>query len=385
MNQKPVRILHLIEHLVIGGAERVLVDIVANIDKDKFNSIVCVYQNENPLRDELVRAGYSVIYLRKSLLTPLFPKFLKPLFLLIESIIFVIRLAKLMRDKNIRILHTHLFSAGLWGRLASLLGGRPKIITTEHTTADWAKSLKKRVFNRLLNPITDRIVAVTDTVGKTVVDVQKVVPGQVIIIPNGIKIDSFSASKNSKHKTILPGSKPRIAIISSLTPVKRHDLLFKALKVCFKQIPTISCCVIGDGPERAGLEQMVRDLDISNFVFFLGNRNDVNELLRDVEIVVSTSDYEGLPMNLLEAMAAGVPVVATDAGGNKDLVDSGKTGILVERGNVDAIANGICKIIGNHDLSEKLRLNGFKTVEENYSLDEIIKKWEKLYTSLLFP
>ncbi len=384
MNQEPVRILHLIENLIIGGAERVLVDIVTNIDKDKFKSIVCVYRNENPLLDELVRAGYPVIYLRKNLLTPVFPKFLKPLFLLLESIILVIRLAKLMRENNIQILHTHLFSAGLWGRLAALIGGRPKIITTEHTTTDWEKSLKKTVANRLLNPITARIVAVTDTVGKTVADVQKVVPGQVIIIPNGIKIENFSANKTTKHKTILPGSKPRIAIISSLTPVKRHDLLFTALKVCSKQIPTISCCVIGDGPERAGLEQMARDLGIANFVFFLGNRNDVNEILRGVDIVVSTSDYEGLPMNLLEAMAAGVPVVATDAGGSKDLIDSGKTGILVERGNVDAIANGICKIIENHDLSEQLRLNGYKTVEENYSLEKIIKKWEKLYISLLF-
>ena len=384
MNQEPVRILHLIESLVVGGAERVLVDIVTNIDKSKFKSIVCVYRDENPLRDELEEAGYPVIYLRKNLLTPLFPKFLKPFFLLIDSIIFVIRLAKLMRDKNIQILHAHLFSAGLWGRLAALLGGRPKIITTEHTTTDWEKSLKKTVSNRLLNPITDRIVAVADTVGKTVIDVQKVVPGQVIIIPNGIKLDSFSANKTAKHKTILPGSKPRIAIVSSLTPVKRHDLLFKALKVCVKRVPTISCCVIGDGPERAGLEQLARNLGIENFVFFLGNRNDVNELLRDVDIVVSTSDYEGLPMNLLEAMAAGVPVVATDAGGSKDLVDSGKTGILVERGNVDAIANGICKIIENQDLSEQLKLNGYKIVEEHYSLDKIIKRWEKLYTSLFF-
>jgi hypothetical protein len=151
MNQEPVRILHLIEHLVIGGAERVLVDIVTNIDKDKFKSIVCVYRNENPLLDELVKAGYPVRYLRKNLLTPLFPKFLKPLLLFIESIIFVIRLAKLMRDKDIQILHTHLFSAGLWGRLAALFGGRPKIITTEHTTTDWEKSLKKTVSDRLLN------------------------------------------------------------------------------------------------------------------------------------------------------------------------------------------------------------------------------------------
>lgn len=384
MNQESVRILHLIEHLVVGGAERVLVDIVKNIDKDKFKSIVCVYRDENPLLDELVKTGYPVIYLRKNLLTPLFPKFLKPLFLLIESIIFVIRLAKLMRDNNIQILHTHLFSAGLWGRLAALIGGRPKIITTEHTTTDWEKSLKKTVSNRLLNPITDRIVAVTDTVGKTVIDVQKVVPGQVIIIPNGINIDNFSYGKTAKRKTILPGSKPRIAIISSLTPVKRHDLLFEALKICFKRIPTISCCVVGDGPERAGLEQIVRNLGISNFVFFLGNRNDVNEILADVDIVVSTSDYEGLPINLLEAMAAGVPVVATDVGGNKDLVDSGKTGILVERGNVEAIANGICNVIENHDLSEQLGRNGYKAVEENYSLDKIIKKWEKLYISLLY-
>jgi len=142
--------------------------------------------------------------------------------------------------------------------------------------------------------------------------------------------------------------------------------------------------VIGDGPERVGLEQMARDLGITNFVFFLGNRNDVNELLWDVDIVVSTSDYEGLPMNLLEAMAASVPVVATDAGGNKDLVDPGKTGVLVERGNVDAIANGICKVIDNHDFSEQLKLNGYKIVKEHYSLDKIIKRWEKLYTSLLF-
>lgn len=144
----------------------------------------------------------------------------------------------------------------------------------------------------------------------------------------------------------------------------------------------MSCCVIGDGPERNRLEQMVKDMNLTQKVFFLGERYDVSSLLQELNLVVSTSDNEGLPMNLLEAMAAGIPVVATDVGGTSDLIETGKTGVLVKAGDVQEIANGICSVLNNPELANKMGKQGMKKIKETYSLEKIIKIWETLYKDI---
>jgi glycosyltransferase involved in cell wall biosynthesis len=381
--QKPInliKVLHLIEHLEVGGAEKAVVNIVQSLDKDRFYSVVCLYRKMGSFADELQKTHHRVVFLRKTIFTSHSPRLFKLPFLLLESVVFIFRLARLMRKNEIDIVHSHMFSANLWGRLAALIGGRPGILTTEHTTSDWQVSTKETVFNRLLAPLSNRVVAVSKTVADTVAKEQRIDSNKLVTIVNAVKLDNKYS--HMQKKISLPGTMPRIGIIAYLVPVKRHDLLFHALEICIKRIPQMSCCVIGDGPERNRLEQMVKDMNLTQKVFFLGERYDVSSLLQELNLVVSTSDNEGLPMNLLEAMAAGIPVVATDVGGTSDLIETGKTGVLVKAGDVQEIANGICSVLNNPELANKMGKQGMKKIKETYSLEKIIKIWETLYKDI---
>ena len=373
-----IRVLHLIEHLKVGGAERAVVDLVKTLDSSRIQSTVCVYRSIGAFGEELQRSGHPIVFIRKEIFTIRFPKFLRVPLVFLESILFVIRLVHLIQTNKIQIVHSHLFSANLWGRLAVTVARSSRIIVTEHNTSNLRKSLKRSIVNRLLAPLSHRTVAVSKPVAESIIKARWTTKDRLITIPNGINLSRFDCTSN-RENGILPGTRPRIAIIAYLWPVKRHDLLFQAIKICKDRTPNITCCVVGDGTERAHLEQLSQDLHLTNTVYFLGERHDVNRLLQDIDIVVSTSDNEGLPINLMEAMAAGVPVVATDVGGTGEIVKPGETGILVKQGNVQSICDGLCKLIDNPALAKKIGRNGLTMIREFYSMESIARKWKEVY------
>lgn len=382
----PIRVLLLTEFLLRGGAERVITELVQALDKNKVLITVCLYRDIGPFAIDLQKAGYYVMFLRKEILTRFSPRFLRPIFLLLESIIFVIRLVIFIRKNNFQIIHSHMPSGNLWGILATFALSwwwRPGIITTEHTIRGWEKSIKHTIVNRIVTLLSDKIVAVSNQVADSIEKQKIIASNKLIVIPNGVCIeDDIKRQKKTglrpKPKDI-PDKQPLIAIIGRLEGVKRHDLFLKAVRICKERLPDISGLIIGEGPDREDLEQLAKKLNLSDNVFFLGERGDIRELLHHLYLVVSTSDYEGLAMNLLEAMATGLPVVATDAGGTSELIQSEKTGILVEVGNVNAIADGICKLIENPEMAKKIGLAGQEKVINSYSMKKIALKWENLY------
>jgi glycosyltransferase involved in cell wall biosynthesis len=384
--QGPIRVLHLIEHLKVGGAERVVVDLVQALNRNRIHSLICLYRERGKLASELESSGYPILFLRKEIITPHIPGFLRLPFILLESIIFVFRLAELIRKNRILIVHSHMTSANLWGKLAVLVGRHSGIITTIHNIRDHQNSIKKDIIFRILLPLSDRVVAVSQKVAETIKQNQSSIRNKLIVIPNGIRVCNYKEVGNTNHngqQENLPGTKPLIAIIGRLVKQKRHDLFLKSIRICMDRIPQINCWIIGDGPEKCRLEQLAQKLNLADKVFFLGERNDVRTLLHLVNVIVNTSDREGLPISLLEAMAEGVPVVAVDAGGNGEIVKTGKTGILVKTGDINGIANGICQILENPDLGKQLGLTGQARVSEFYSLDKTTKMWEKLYKDVL--
>jgi glycosyltransferase involved in cell wall biosynthesis len=379
----PIHVLHLIQHLEVGGAERLVAELVPSLDSRKIRSLVCVYQSVGAFGEELRKAGYPVVFLRKYLVTPHLPKALRPLFLPFESLCFVLRLGHLMRKHRIHLVHSHLFSANLWGRLGALLAGCPATVITEHTTREWEISLKKKLFNFLLRPFTDRVVSVSEAVARTVRPYHQLAPEKMVIIPNGMRWVDSPAAKGTPSASGLPGRRPRIGSVAFLSLVKRHDLLLKALRICHERIPALTCCIAGDGPERKRLEALSESLGLSGSVFFLGERHDVSHLLPHFDLLVSASDHEGLPMNLLESMAAGIPVVATDVGGTREVVKHRITGFLVEAGDANSLAEGICTVLENPSLAKKMVENARQLVRTRYSMADVAKRWESLYENVI--
>lgn len=382
-----LHVVQLIGHLNTGGAENALFRRVQYLKDKGIKYTICLYENQGRYGEELIRLGYSVIFMRKNFLTGRFqklPKFVTWPFRVLESVVFVFRLSLLVRRLKVDIIHTHMFSANLWGRLASIANPRLGIIITEHTVGGWHKETKHKIVNRILASWSDRIVAVSNAVAESVSrQLGNTTPSsKVVVIPNGYEFLEGSKTQESEHN-ISEKRGLRIASIGRLVEIKRLDILMRALKSVICSHPEISCWIVGDGPMRSRLERMSEELCLNQTLSFLGERYDVRELLNDVDVVISTSDAEGMSNTILEAMGAGLPVIATDVGGNQELVRNGQTGILIKPGDVEELANSIIYVLNDMERAKKMGETGKRKVEEFYSMEKVSQDWLDLYREVL--
>lgn len=382
---RPIRVLHLIDCLDVGGAERVVVNHLRAIDPRRFESLTCYFRHRGVLAEELVQAGLRVRHLRKDVVSSRFGRRLRWLLLpvvALESAVFVLRLARLIRSERIDVVHSHTFSANLWGRIANLLAGRRGMITTEHTKRNRAdESVKRIVVNRLLVPLTDRVVAVSEEVAAAVARLQRVPARKLVVVPNGVPLGDGAGSAPRAREAGEAGE-VTIAAIGRLAPEKRLDLLLRAVALCRQQVPALRCLLIGGGRELGRLTALTRELGLEAAVEFTGEQRDVRRYFPNLAAVVNSSEREGLPLSLLEALAAGVPVVATDVGGNREIVRDGVTGILVPPDDAPALAAGICAVLADPARARRLAAAGRSLVRERYSQEAATRRYELLYEEL---
>jgi len=205
--------------------------------------------------------------------------------------------------------------------------------------------------------------------------------GRVATIPNGIEVDSYSTKINRKKKLKELGLDGGLKVVGTVCrlyePKKGMKVLLEATKEIQKEID-FQLLIVGRGKDEIKLKKIAEDLDIK--AFFLGERNDVSDILQVIDVFVLSSLYEGFPVVVLEAMAAGLPVVATRVGGLTEAVLDGKTGFLVEPGNPDKLAEKIKELLENDEMRKKFGEAGFKRVKENFSIDRTVDGIENLWT-----
>ena len=371
--------LQLIQHLEVGGAEQLVVDLACAVDTRRVHMMVGHYRYRGVLGQDLTRAGVPVFYVEKAVVSRFLPAWAR-LFafpvVIIETAVLVARLARLMRREKIDILHTHLSSAGLWGQLAGLAAGVPAMITTEHSRWRPDRPPKRGRLNRLLLPVTSRVVAISSEVAASVVRHQGVPAEKVAVIANGIDLRRLDAGAAPGSAV---GDPPTIAAIGRLAPEKRLDLLLRAVARCRERVPGLRTLIIGEGPERPALERLGRELGLGAQVEFLGVRRDVPAFFPGLRAVVNSSEREGLSLTILEAMAAGVPVVATDAGGTREVVRDGETGVLVPALDERALAAGICRVLEDPAFAQGLAERARAAVRAGYTIDAAARRYEALY------
>jgi glycosyltransferase involved in cell wall biosynthesis len=202
-----------------------------------------------------------------------------------------------------------------------------------------------------------------------------------VVIPNGIPVAAFNRPANPALRNTLTGSveRPIILTLARLDKQKGHPYLLKAAA----QVPEALFLLVGDGPERASLENLAQQLGIAGRVLFLGYRQDIPDLLSICDMMVLPSLYEGLPLSILEAMAAGKPVIATNIGGTNEAVIDGETGLLVPPADPPALAAAIRKLIGNPLLAGKLAAAGKAEVHREFSVETMIRKVTQAYDEIL--
>jgi glycosyltransferase involved in cell wall biosynthesis len=384
--RKTVRVLQLIEHLRIGGAERIVCQLYQGAADSEVEQLVCVYSEKGSLGEQLEEKGGNIIFLAKNPRVLALTKqcrYLVSVLKIFENLLFVFKLANLFKEQKIDIVQCHLFSACLWCGLAAKLLGKnaPVILMTEHYIRSREKIWYYLLLHRYLLNRANQIVAVSPDVVEALAVFHPNIKTPITIIQNSVTLLHKNVVENIEQQ--LPQVHPRIAIVGRLSYRKRHDVLLKALQHCMLAGLKFCCLVIGDGEKRQQLEDSSRELGLDNHVVFMGQRQDIDELLPSIDIAVNVSDAEGLPVSVLEAMAAGLPVVATDVRGNRELVQHNKTGLLCQQGDAKAVAEALAVLINTPSFAKQLGVQAQAMIAENYNFKKIAQDWKNLYLQLV--
>jgi glycosyltransferase involved in cell wall biosynthesis len=286
-------------------------------------------------------------------------------------------LAKLAGDAD--VVHVHSAKAGFVGRLAaSLRGKRASCAFTPHGWSWWAaEGPEAQLYLRLERLAAHwcrTIVALSDDERAAGLQAHVGRAAQYRVIPNGVPLERFALSRAPVRG--------RILMVGRLAPPKRPDLALRAFAQARERIPEAELHVAGDGPLRAGAEAHAAELGVAEAVHFLGNRDDVPELLAQAECALLASDYEGCPLAVVEAMAASVPVAATASGGTGELVRPGVTGALAAKGDAEGLADALVEVLANPARAGELGAEGRRDAVRNLSLDRMVRRLTGLYDEL---
>ncbi|HEX7377175.1 MAG TPA: glycosyltransferase [Pirellulales bacterium] len=361
------RVLHIIPTLDRSGAEKQLTLLATGLARKSFDPHVCALTRGGPYAADLRGAGIPVMEIGKS-------------FKADPAAFF--RLKRHIAALRPDLVHTWLFAANSYGRAAALAAGVKHIIAAERCVDPW-KVWHELAIDRWLARRSNRIVVNSGGVRDFYVR-QGLPPEKFTIIPNGISprpVDACRAELLAEFG--LPEQAKVIGAVGRLWPQKRvKDLIWAAdlLKVIRDDVHLL---IFGDGPQRARLERFRRQVRIEDKVHFLGHRGDVARWMPHFDLLWLASEYEGLPNVVLEAMAAGLPVVATDISGNRDLIVPEETGYLVPVGDRAALARHANQLLDDHELSRRLGEAGRQRVLAEYTVERMVERHERLYCEVL--
>lgn len=359
--------------LNVGGIETLILEICKRIDRHSFEPYIFVFEKDGKLKEEYLKARVKVVEVPKRAEFDWFLPF---------------RLSGALKKYNIDMAHTHNPSNWLYGGLAAKIAGIP-LIHTEHTTADYNGWHVKRwnLIERLLSRITARITTVSGSARDYMVKSCAIDPSRIEVIHNAIKPGEFDIEADTlkireslsvAHDAVLFGN------IARFYENKDHRTLLYAFKAVLDKNKNAYLLLAGDGPTYEDIKKLAVELEIAGNVRFLGNRRDIPQLLRAIDIFVLSSKREGLPIVILEAMASGLPVIATDVDGNKEAVVDGKTGILVHPAAWQALADAMNGLIDNRAAARAMGLAGKDRILSEFTFEKMIARYESIYSSLKY-
>jgi len=366
---------YFIGALVIGGAERTLVDLVNDIDHDEYDVTIWTIFSTNPLESELdsavtVRcltdAGQFENGTIRDVETPL------------AYIIAPLRFCIAAWREDPDIIQSFLFYGNVIVRIASLLCSA-KIITGVRSVPD-SEPLARRLIDKVTLPLSDAIVS-NSTAGREFVVERGANRDDVAVVYNGRNIDTYrSATPAALHEELdIPADATVIGTVGRLLERKGHFDLLEAWVTIAQEVPDAHLVFVGDGPARKDLERRIEELDCADSVHLLGTRDDVPSLLNAMDIFVFPSHFEGLPGAVIEAMAAGLPIVATPVDGNSDLIENYRSGLFVDVRSPAQLAWATIRVAHHPGFAADLGATATARAAEEFTVAAMVDGFESVY------
>lgn len=344
----------------MGGAERVVIDIAKNLNPSSFQIKIICLKRFGPWGLELKNKGVEMISLgQKNKL----------------GILMLPKLIKILKRENPDIVHTHLFGADFYGRLAAWLAGVNIIVSTEHNL-NISEGRIKKILKKYSATLARAIIAPSSAIKAYLMKFEGVRADKISVIRHGIEIDKFLNNRifDDKKEIIL-------GFMGRLTEQKGVDLLIGALSKLRNQ--KIVCRIAGQGELRETLEKQIVENDLADKVSLVGQIKDSKNFFDELDIFILPSRWEGLGIVILEAALSGLPVIASNIDGIKEVIENGINGILIEPGDADALAEKIKYLADNPEERKRLGLNLQNKVLNEFNLERMIKEYENLYFKLI--
>ena len=360
--------MQITHDLAIGGLQQVVVNLCKFIDKDKFDVSVLCLRALGPFTKDVREMGIKVHFLPQPQNGTDYLSFLK--------------VAKILRKEKVDVIHTHNTQPFIDGTLGALLSGRKiRIVHTDHAR-DFPDKRRYMFAEWLMSHFAYKVVGVSEHTCQNLIKYEKISPKKLVTIPNGIDGSKFNIQidREKKKKDLgLTGFDPIIGLGVRLTEQKGITYLLRAMPEIIKHFPRVALVIAGEGPLEQDLKNEAKTLGIEKSVYFLGPRLDMPELLKLFDLYVLPSLWEGLPMVLLEAMAAGCPIVATDVGGVREAIRNQQNGSLAPPRKSEALSKEILKILIDEGTSYKYTAKGRQIFAREFSASVMAKRYESLY------
>lgn len=353
----PVRVVYLTHTLGVGGAEELILNMVARLPRDRFEPIVCCFENPpGPIGPEIAALGVRIVPLGVA------PGWRHPLGWW--------TIVKALRDLQPQIVHTFMLPASLYGRSAAVAAGVPIIIGTEVNIYD-RKQRHHIVVERLLSARSACIVASAEAVKSAYVRQLGIDAASVRVVYNAVNWDRLRATATPhdvRQSLGIPDDRLVVGVVATLQDKKGHRVLLDAVART-AGLEHVWLMLIGDGPERRPLEAYTAALGLSDRVTFCGTRRDLGNLLPAMDVFALPSLWEGLPLALILAMGASRPVVATRIAGIPEVVTDGETGLLVEPGNAAELGAALASVCRDSVLRSRLGSRACAAVRDRFGAD----------------
>ena len=379
-----IRVCHVITLLELGGAQENTLYTVSHMKPPFVPALVC--GPGGILDEDARRLGVRVRYV------PSLCRAVRPA----RDLAAFLALVRVFREERPDIVHTHSSKAGILGRLAARRARVPKIVHTIHgygfhVGQPWAQNRTFLALERLAARCTDRFIAVSRANLEEGLALRLFTPDKVSLIRSGIALREFGGAPSGPGEPVLRGSlrrelglpedAPLVGMVACLKPQKSPLTFVEVAARVARDVPGAVFVVAGDGELRSAVERRAAELGLEGRLRLLGWRRDIPNVMASLDVLLHTSLWEGLPRVLPEAIASGVPIVATRVDGTRDILLDGSTGIVCAAGDVEALAGGVRRLLLDRNLGRFLAGRA-RAVLREFDIDEMVRSQERLYLSL---